>query len=274
MWSIRLTEPNGRRHLVVVEAKYLSGKSSEEDPSCKEPLDQLAREWDNLRKARQTRKRRSLLLYVTADVGMPRQEIDASAEAYASKRNDGTAKSAFDCAWLSWRKLCTVFRRGSGCADRDLCALAERMALCYFESCAQFDAKPLIEWNYACTIASPLMEGRSQVTYFESGNWFNAESLTDWSFAAGAISAVRLEYPMASPESLEVITMNGNELLLSMRQLQRFYRDVSILLKAGGRRGVHRSRLAKCCGKYGTRGPNQTHRLAGLLASILHISLF
>ena len=44
---IRLDDKTGR-HLIFVEAKYLSGKSSEEDLSIEEPYDQLAREWDNL----------------------------------------------------------------------------------------------------------------------------------------------------------------------------------------------------------------------------------
>lgn len=46
---IRIDDPDGKRIVVLIEAKYLSGKSSEED-GTEHPNDQLAREWDNLQR--------------------------------------------------------------------------------------------------------------------------------------------------------------------------------------------------------------------------------
>ncbi len=72
-------------HLVMVEAKYYSGLSSEEDESL-EPNDQLARELDNLGATSCTTLGWSpqlniasrILLFVTQDMGMPRELLAQS----------------------------------------------------------------------------------------------------------------------------------------------------------------------------------------------------
>lgn len=94
-------------HLVMVEAKYYSGLSSEEDERA-EPNDQLARELDNLdavscidlgwepRVDIATRT----LLFVTQDMGIPHNLLAQSLAEYGRKRNrDG------DIFWTSWRFL-------------------------------------------------------------------------------------------------------------------------------------------------------------------------
>src|SRR5439155_22060259 len=74
------------RILLLIEAKYRSGKSSlsgSEGP----PNDQLAREYDNAtRAARSEGIARSAVVYITADVICPENEIRESAAEYRAKR--------------------------------------------------------------------------------------------------------------------------------------------------------------------------------------------
>lgn len=99
-----LTNDEGKKILVGVEAKYRSGKSSKptnEGP----PNDQLAREWLVLRAEMQRVGADSFyLVYLTADFGMPRKDISESLEELNEKgvtRSDAPA----DIAWLSFRQL-------------------------------------------------------------------------------------------------------------------------------------------------------------------------
>ena len=100
-------------HLVLVEAKYYSGLSSEEDERP-EPNDQLARELDNLdavscatlgwRTHLEIASRE--LLFVTQDMGIPRDLLIQSLAEYAHKRKrDG------DIFWTSWRFLPSILER-------------------------------------------------------------------------------------------------------------------------------------------------------------------
>lgn len=94
-------------HLILVEAKFYSGLSSEEDERP-EPNDQLARELDNLEAVScvildwktQSDIASRTLLFVTQDMGMPRDLLAQSLAEYRRKRNrDG------DIFWTSWRFL-------------------------------------------------------------------------------------------------------------------------------------------------------------------------
>ena len=100
-------------HLVLVEAKYYSGLSSEEDERA-EPNDQLARELDNLGVLSCTTLgwgthleiASRALLFVTQDMGIPRDLLAKSLAEYARKRNkDG------DIFWASWRFLPSILER-------------------------------------------------------------------------------------------------------------------------------------------------------------------
>lgn len=94
-------------HLILVEAKYYSGLSSEEDERP-EPNDQLARELDNLDAVScmalgwepQLDISSRTLLFVTQDMGIPRDLIAQSLAEYNRKRNKGG-----DIFWTSWRFL-------------------------------------------------------------------------------------------------------------------------------------------------------------------------
>ena len=81
-------------HLVLIEAKYCSGLSSEEDERA-EPNDQLARELDNLdvvscatlgwRTHLEIASRAPL--FITQDMGIPRDLLLKSLAEYTRKRN-------------------------------------------------------------------------------------------------------------------------------------------------------------------------------------------
>jgi hypothetical protein len=100
-------------HLVLVEAKYYSGLSSEEDERI-EPNDQLARELDNLDvvscatlgwKPHLDIASR-VILFVTQDMGIPRDLLARSLDEYTRKRHrDG------DIFWASWRFLPSILER-------------------------------------------------------------------------------------------------------------------------------------------------------------------
>lgn len=99
--------PENQVHVVLIEVKYLSGLSSEED-NREEPNDQLARELDNLDAivpsdlgwSHQLKVVRRSLVFVTQDMGIPRELIAQSLSEYQRKRNRET-----DVYWLSWRSL-------------------------------------------------------------------------------------------------------------------------------------------------------------------------
>lgn len=105
---IRITWPgrHGRRFLVLVQAKYRSGKSSEADESSTVPFDQLAREWGNVESLARSESREPVLVYLTAGVGPPVEDI-RRAEADHSAKASRTSLP-FECHWLSWRHLVPV----------------------------------------------------------------------------------------------------------------------------------------------------------------------
>lgn len=100
-------------HLIVIEAKYKSGLSSEEDERD-EPNDQLARELDNLDAVScatlgwrpQSEIASRVLLFVTQDMGIPRDLLTKSLAEYARKRN-----KEGNVYWTSWRFLPSILER-------------------------------------------------------------------------------------------------------------------------------------------------------------------
>ncbi|MFA5771962.1 MAG: hypothetical protein WC974_04445 [Thermoplasmata archaeon] len=120
----------GERIIVLVEAKYMSGKSSEEDEEEPDkPTDQLAKEWDNLLAYASRVGRKPFLMYVTADICFPRSEVRASQEEYSKKRGMN-----INLVWLSWRKLPVIFQHSKHTIIQDMVAiLRDRMGLTFFE---------------------------------------------------------------------------------------------------------------------------------------------
>ncbi len=149
---IDLTWPNGKKTIVLVEAKYRSGKSSEEDeedrgdnPSPEDTrllVDQLAREWDNLKKIAERESAEPVLIYLTAHLSRPVEDILSSQKALSSR---GQEKA--DIYWLSWRHLPSlVEKKGLEMLD-DLTAILRRMNLTFFEG-IHVDALPPVNWSF------------------------------------------------------------------------------------------------------------------------------
>lgn len=105
-----------RVHLVLVEAKYYSGLSSEEDERP-EPNDQLARELDNLDTVScvalgwkpELDIASRVLLFVTQHMGMPHDLLTQSVAEYRRKRNKHG-----DMFWTSWRFLPPILEQSIG----------------------------------------------------------------------------------------------------------------------------------------------------------------
>jgi len=110
---IGLETDNHQIHLVMIEAKYYSGLSSEEDERP-EPNNQLARELDNLDVAScatfgwqiSLGVASRTLLFVTQDMGIPRELLRQSLAEYSHKR-----KKDSDIFWTSWRLLPSILEQ-------------------------------------------------------------------------------------------------------------------------------------------------------------------
>ncbi len=143
---IDITLKNGKKAIVFVEAKYLSGKSS--GPSEGEiPHDQLAREWHNLKCLAKRSQATPVLLYVTADFGYPSASIKESCQAYTKKQGE-----PMDIYWISWRKLPRLFsNRKQDVSKRDilidLVQVLNRQGLTLFEGITIPEPKD-ITWSF------------------------------------------------------------------------------------------------------------------------------
>jgi len=124
---ISITQSNGKQILILVEAKFKSGKSSEADLSDK-PSDQLSKEWHNLECRARGNNSEPYLLYITADIGFPEKEINESISDYLKK-----GRSTIDILWLSWRKLPTIFHNSENEIIKDLVRVLRRQGLIFFE---------------------------------------------------------------------------------------------------------------------------------------------
>lgn len=108
-----LETEDGGVHLVLIEAKYYSGLSSEEDELAA-PNDQLARELDNLDAISCAAMgwnsdlpvSSRTLLFVTLDMGLPRALLEQSLDEYKRKR-----RMEGDIFWVSWRFLPSILEQ-------------------------------------------------------------------------------------------------------------------------------------------------------------------
>lgn len=100
-------ETDDRIHLIMIEAKYHSGPSSQENNDLL-PHHQLAREMDqlsvvscaNLGWVTPSEPKSRTLLYVTKDIIMPEADMEQACLEYSSKR-----ATSMDIYWTSWRFL-------------------------------------------------------------------------------------------------------------------------------------------------------------------------
>jgi len=110
-----LETENNELHIIMVEVKYRSGPSSQENEDIL-PHHQLARELDQLGVVSCDDLRWEIaiepssrkLVYLTEDFTMPKEDIGKASEEYLSKRH---AKG--EIHWLSWRSLPAILENSS-----------------------------------------------------------------------------------------------------------------------------------------------------------------
>jgi hypothetical protein len=124
-WDIK--QKNGVQIIILVEAKYKSGKSSEATDDEDKPYDQLAREWDNLLVFAKNKNAKPYLLYVTPHFSYPKEDIEEAQFEFMKKRS-----GKLDVVWISWRKLPTVLN-GSAPILKDLIEILRKQGLTFFD---------------------------------------------------------------------------------------------------------------------------------------------
>jgi len=145
---IRIGKDNGQKLIILVEAKYRSGKSSEtieENESNDKTLllnDQLAVEWDNLVHLANREKATPVLLYVTADIGFPKKSIEDSCREYKTCRYED-----MNIFWISWRKLPNLFMSSDKKILIDLVKVLKKLGLVSFEK-IECTKSPQITWTF------------------------------------------------------------------------------------------------------------------------------
>jgi hypothetical protein len=150
---IKLKHTNSEMSLVLIESKYLFGKSSSATPDGK-PNDQLAREMDNLRRlASRTRIQNYYLLYVTAHTLLPKWDIQNSINELKKKTGDGAEEHFY---WTTWRELPRILKTiiKPNMAQHelmivDLMQILNKMGLMFFQGINKqiFNAKK-INWEF------------------------------------------------------------------------------------------------------------------------------
>ena len=140
---ISLKIPDGDNLLILIEAKYLYGKSSKADESNDNPNDQLAKEWDYLIKKARKQKMRPILIYLTAHYVYPDQDIKESIKEFLDKKPEETKPIIY---WLSWRHLYKVCKNTDIPILNDLALLLERLNLKFFDSVILEDVH--IPWSF------------------------------------------------------------------------------------------------------------------------------
>ncbi len=141
---IRITHEVHSLTIIMIESKYLSGKSS--TPSQGEFLsDQLAIEWDNLQYILQNNKAtRGYLLYVTADYVMPKKEIEESQKELETKSG-----KRGNIAWVSWRVLPQLLEQTKQKILIDLRQLLLTQGLDFFRGVkASMDNSKKVNWSF------------------------------------------------------------------------------------------------------------------------------
>lgn len=88
-----------------------------------------------------------MLVYLTADVCMPQDEIAASVREYGDKQGDAGSPGPV-IAWLSWRHLVEVVKEPDDPIKRDLSKLLERMGLFFYRGISEVRPLPADAWVF------------------------------------------------------------------------------------------------------------------------------
>lgn len=142
---IYITYTTGTQAIILVEAKYKSGKSSEADDE--DMLnDQLSREWDNLLVLSRRKDAMPIFVYITADLAFPNKDLeDAQFEIEKKSKNE------MDIVWISWRKLSVVLGKSQYEIIKDLVSVLQKQWLIFFEGISATEHFEPIKWRFQCT---------------------------------------------------------------------------------------------------------------------------
>ncbi len=136
---ISYSDNDDTKCLVMVEAKYKSGKSSFADYADKRPNDQLAREMQSLHLlARREGTDRYALVYVTAHTTMPRNDVQEAVEELLDKASEAGTDRFY---WTTWRYLPRILAEAQSTSEdsiaksllADLRELLEGMGLTFYQ---------------------------------------------------------------------------------------------------------------------------------------------
>jgi hypothetical protein len=145
---IEITDGAGRTHVVLVEAKFKSAKSSFEDETDPIPTDQLAREWHNLVSLSRPRGWVPHMVYLTDDYGPPVEDLNESTKEFGRKRPGLAIEFPLKCSWLSWRHLREAFGTSDNLILKDLCRLAEKYRFNFFSGFPAIAVPSKLEWEF------------------------------------------------------------------------------------------------------------------------------
>jgi hypothetical protein len=150
--DILLKRSDGSETWILIEAKYGSGKSSFARKADMPPMDQLAREFDNLRVMAEERNvSQYAVIYLTADYVCPKEAIEESSREYKSKRH-----SCPRLYWLSWRLLFDILEEQNLMKSpiiQDLREIILRLDLTMFRR-LRFDEVRKCHWSFERALKS------------------------------------------------------------------------------------------------------------------------
>jgi len=143
---IRITSSDERKFLILVEVKYLSGKSSRVRDG-KNSDDQLTRQWENLRSLASNESREPVLIYLTSDFCCPVAEIEISQRELARHNHEKAS-----ILWLSWRHLWALIRKERHVMLRDLASVLKHLDLTIFSGFSEKRPLPPIQWKFSVSL--------------------------------------------------------------------------------------------------------------------------
>lgn len=139
----------GLSAIVLIEAKYKSGKSSQENSEDFRPTDQLSREWVNLAEIAREEGRLPLLLYLTADIAIPRRDISDSIAELRKKSGELLEQYPPRFLWISWRHLKSLYENSNNPFLQSIVLLLKRLNLNFYEGLGVIDNYDIKFWNFS-----------------------------------------------------------------------------------------------------------------------------
>jgi hypothetical protein len=182
---IRIKLSSGKKIVVLIEAKYLSDKSSIADDQKSAPYDQLAREYDNLQQLAIREGADPLFMYVTADMSFPKQSFLESRDDYFAHK-----AASMQMYWLSWRTLPTVFQRYHDAIKRnildDMIDILRRQGLTFYEGITPpklillgWSFNTAMNWNW---LVFRTIDNIWKFQTIQKFNWKYTALSVDWRF--------------------------------------------------------------------------------------------